>query len=62
MHQTGDADDDNEGVQELVQALFKDSIVKLVLDAVEKLDEDKDEEKQGVFNALSLLGVCTTII
>ena len=57
MDQTGDADDDNEGVQELVQALFKDSIIKLVLDAVEKLDEDKDEEKQGVFNALSLLGV-----
>ena len=55
----GDTNDEkeSEGVQTLVNVLFQDSIIKLVLDTVEKLDEERDDEKQGIFNALSLLGL-----
>ncbi|KAJ3334241.1 hypothetical protein HDU91_002773, partial [Kappamyces sp. JEL0680] len=50
-----------EGIQALATALLSDSILKLVLDVLEKLDESRDDDKEGVFNALSVLGRCRVL-
>jgi beta-catenin-like protein 1 len=55
-------DEHQDGLIKFVKSLISDGLLKLILETIQKLDESRDEDREGVFNALSLLENLSSII